>query len=202
MTYISAGERRKEILLAARQLCVRDGVSALTMRRVADEAGIPLGTMQHVFPTREVLLRTVVEDVDAEIDTALRTGLAGAAGLVATLRVGLTTFWEQMVADQVGLQLIQYELTLTTLRTKNLHGIAAWQYRRYTELIAQWCQEAAEQAGETIAISFEKLARVILAAMDGLILQYVVDPDSERASADLDTVISMLTALATPRPAA
>ncbi|MFC7831072.1 TetR/AcrR family transcriptional regulator [Streptomyces sp. NPDC057375] len=201
MTYISADERKKEILAAARRLCVRDGVAKLSMRGVAEETGIPLGTMQHVFRTRGDLLRALVDDVDAEIDAALRTGLVGAKGLAATLHAGLTTFWEEMVAGQVGLQLIQYELTLTTLRTQSLHGIAAWQYRRYAELLAQWCQEAAASAGETIAVGYDALARVILASVDGLILQYVVDPDAERAAGDLEMLIGTLTALAAPRPA-
>lgn len=200
MTYISADERKAEILAAARRYCERAGVATMSMRRVADEAGIALGTLQHVFPTRGDLLRALVDDVDAEIDAALRTGLVGASGLAATLRTGLTVFWEQMVAGHVGLQLIQYELTFTTLRTPSLHGIAAWQYRRYGELLAEWCKEAADEAGETIGISYEALARVILASVDGLILQYVVDPDVDRAAADLQMLIDTLVMLAAPCP--
>ncbi|WP_329180384.1 MULTISPECIES: TetR/AcrR family transcriptional regulator [unclassified Streptomyces] len=201
MTYISADERRPEIVAAARRVCVRDGLAKLSLRRVAEEAGIALGTMQHVFRTREMLLRAVVEDVDADIAAALRAGLSRSAGLAGTLRAGITNFWDQMVADQVGLQLLQYELTLTTLRTEGLHELASWQYRRYIELTAKWCQEAAEAAGETIAIDYDALARVILASIDGLILQYVVDPDPVRAKSDLDMVIGTLTALAAPSPA-
>jgi DNA-binding transcriptional regulator YbjK len=201
VTYISADERRPVILAAARRVCERDGLAKLSMRAVAVEAGIPLGTLQYVFPTRTELLQGLVAQVDDEIDAALRSTPPGTAGLAATLRVGLTAFWERMVAHQIGLQLLQYELTLTTLRTKGLHGIAAWQYRRYTELLAQWFRETAEAAGETLAIGHQALARQILAAIDGLILQYVVDPDPARAAADLETIIATWTAYAAPRPA-
>ena len=61
--------------------------------------------------------------------------------------------------------------------------IAAWQYRRYAEIIEHLCRESAEAAGEVIAVDFAVLAQLVLATMDGLIIQYVVEPDAERARA-------------------
>lgn len=44
--------------------------------------------------------------------------------------------------------------------------------------------------------SYATLARVIVAALDGLILQHVVNPDMRRSTEDLDIVIDMLVGLA------
>jgi hypothetical protein len=51
-------------------------------------------------------------------------------------------------------------------------------------------------------VPFARLARILLASVDGLILQYVCDPSPTRSREDLETVIDMLVALAAPRPTA
>lgn len=58
-------QRKREHKLAAilndsRRLLQRDGYAAFTLRKAASEAGVPLGTLQHYFPTRELLLTSVI----------------------------------------------------------------------------------------------------------------------------------------------
>jgi hypothetical protein len=42
-------------------------------------------------------------------------------------------------------------------------------------------QEAADNAGETSAVPYARLARMMAAVMDGLILQRICDPDASRS---------------------
>jgi AcrR family transcriptional regulator len=100
----------------------------------------PVSRARHrdvLFPSKEMLLRAVIEDVTAEIAELLRSSVDT--------------------------------------------GLARWQYERYARIVAAWCQEAASNAGETCAAPFDTLARVLVAGMDGLILQFVCDPDVTRA---------------------
>ena len=83
-----------------------------------------------------------------------------------------------------------------------LESLARWQYERYARIVAAWCQEAASNAGETCAVPFDTLARVVVAAVDGVILQYVCDPDVTRSREDLQAVTEMVISLASPAPAA
>lgn len=55
--------RRADILAAARELAVRDGASALTVRAVSTAAGIGVGTLRHYFPSQQELLAAVVADL-------------------------------------------------------------------------------------------------------------------------------------------
>jgi hypothetical protein len=48
----------------------------------------------------------------------------------------------------------------------------------------------------------DQLARLQLGAADGLILQYLITRDSERAQADLESFIRQLVRLAAPTPVA
>jgi AcrR family transcriptional regulator len=52
--------RLRAILETAQLVFRRDGYAAFTLRRVAAEAGLQLGTLQHYFPSRELLLKTMI----------------------------------------------------------------------------------------------------------------------------------------------
>lgn len=200
MPYIESAVRSKQAVAAARAVLMRDGVSGTSMRAVATEAGIPLGTLQYVFPTKLGLLRAVIEDIVEEIAELLRSSAELEAGLEHAIRNGLRNFWETLVVDHRELQLVQYELVSHALRTPGLEELPRWQYEQYTEAVAQWCQEAATRSGETSAVPFTRLGRVLVAAIDGLILQHVINPDTDRAAADLETLIEMVVSLAAIQP--
>ena len=201
MPYVESAVRSKQAVAAARAVLMRDGVGGTSMRTVATEAGIPLGTLQYVFPTKQGLLRAVIEDVVEEIADLLRSSAELEAGLEHAIRRGLHNFWEKLVVDHRNLQLVQYELVTHALRTPGLEELPRWQYERYTEVVAEWCREAATRAGETSAVPFDRLARVLVAGVDGLILQHVVNPDVDRSAQDLEAIIEMVVALAAARPA-
>lgn len=192
MVYVDSAVRSRQIIAAARAVLIRDGVARTTIRAVADEARIPLGTLQHVFPTKQKLLRAVTEDVVEEIAEVLRNSADLDGGLEHAIRQGVRGFWRSLVVDENNLQLVQLELVVQSLRTEGLEDLARWQYRRYTEVVAQWCEQAAVRAQETCAIGYQRLARLIIAGVDGLIVQYVVDPDADRAEEDLDALVDMV----------
>lgn len=67
-----SGERGTLILRAAIALFVRDGGAAFTARGVAKEAGVSLGSVQYIFPTKDALLAGMLERVLADYETAYR----------------------------------------------------------------------------------------------------------------------------------
>lgn len=202
MAYVQATVRRQQFVAAARSALARDGVARTSLRAVAAEAGVPLGTLQYVFPSKEKLLRAVIEDVVDEIASVLKASAELERGLEHAIRQGLTVFWSQLVTSQIDLQVMQYELTMYALRASGQETLARWQYERYCSVVADWCQQAAHNAGETCATPFGRLARVIVAGMDGLIMQHVCDPNDARSREDLDTMIEMVIAVAGVRKAA
>ena len=201
MSYVKATVRSGQLVEAARRVLARDGVQGTTMRGVAAEAGVPLGTLSYVFGSKEQMLKAVIEDVTEEIANLLRDLAETDKGLEQAIRAGLDSFWTRLVVDERWLQVMQYELVMYSLRTPGLEDLARWQTERYCRIVAAWCQQAANNAGELCAVPFDALARVLVANVDGLILQYVADPDVARARHDLAMVTEMLVDLAGIRPA-
>jgi AcrR family transcriptional regulator len=198
--YVKVDDRRGQIVGAARTALTRDGVSATTMRSLAAEAGVPLGTLHYAFQSKDEILRAVLADITrdlaADLDRLARPG----AGLAATLRQAVPAgFAREMKRPKT--HLLQYELITYALRTPGLGGLARWQYDQHCGIVARWCRDTAAAAGETCAADFGVIARVLVAGIDGLILQYLADPDDDRAARDLDHVITAVVALASPAPA-
>ncbi|MFF9365376.1 TetR/AcrR family transcriptional regulator [Streptomyces griseoluteus] len=195
MPYVEASVRHRQLVAAARTVLARDGVGRTSLRAVATEGGVPLGTMQYVFPSKELLLRAVIEDVIEETAEVFRGAADLDGGLEHAIRRGVEDVWVRLVEGHSGLQVMQYELTHHALRTAGMESLARWQYERYTAVIADWCQQAAQRAGETCAVPFAQLARLVVSNLDGLIMQYVCDPNPARSRQDLEAVTEMLVGL-------
>ncbi|MEV6217269.1 TetR/AcrR family transcriptional regulator [Nocardia sp. NPDC051833] len=202
MAYVKASEREEQIVAAAVTVLSRVGVPATTLRAVAAEAGVPLGTLHYVFPTKDKLLQAVITTVIGDISRTLGTQLEVDKGVEHALRHGVTGFWEILVADRIGLQIMQYELMTYSLRTDAGGSLAQLQYERYSSVVTEFCERAAEAAGERCAVGFDTLGRLALAQIDGLILQYVSKPDPDRARRDLNRAVDMLVLFADPQPVA
>ncbi|WP_405496762.1 TetR/AcrR family transcriptional regulator [Nocardia sp. NBC_00511] len=202
MAYVKAAEREAQIVAAAVRVLSAVGVAGTTLRAVAAEAGIALGTMHYVFPTKEKLLRSVIAAVAADVAAALRVDVELDRGVAHVIRGSVGNFWSSLVENEIGLQIMQYELAMYSARTEGPGGLAQSQYQGYTALVAEFCEQAARTAGEHCAVDFETLGRLSLAVMDGLIVQYVANPDPVRARRDLDRALDMLLQFADPRPVA
>ncbi|MBE9373089.1 TetR/AcrR family transcriptional regulator [Saccharopolyspora sp. HNM0983] len=202
MAYVRAAEREEQIVAAAIRVLSAVGVPGTTLRAVAAEAGISLGTLHYVFPSKDQLLRAVTAKVINDISDALRAGIELDQGLEHALRKGITAFWGKLVEGDVGLQIMQYELAMYSRRSDDSTGLARSQYAAYTSLVTQFCEQAARSAGERCAVGFDVLGRLALAAVDGLILQYVAQPDPVRAHRDLEHALDMIVLLADPQPVA
>lgn len=202
MAYVKAAERHEQIVAAAIRVLSDVGVPGTTLRAVAAEAGIPLGTLHYVFPSKDQMLRAVIAAVIDDVVATVHDSLQLDQGLAHVLSHGVTTFWDALVEGDVGVQVMQYELAMYSVRSEGSAGLARLQYDRYTALVTEFCEQAANAAGERCAVDFATLGRLGLAMLDGLIIQYVASRDGQRARRDLDRGIQMLVALADPQPVA
>jgi AcrR family transcriptional regulator len=62
-TYAKGRTRASDILDAAVTVLIEHGYHNLSLRRVADEAGLRLGNLQHYFPTKDALVQAMLDRV-------------------------------------------------------------------------------------------------------------------------------------------
>lgn len=69
---IDHDDRNDEIAAAAFRVLARDGLAALSVRKVADEAGIATASLRRAFPTQDALRRFCFERLQTAATTRIR----------------------------------------------------------------------------------------------------------------------------------
>ena len=199
VVYVKASDRHQQLASAARAVMTREGVAGTTLRAVAAEAGVPLGTLHYVFPSKELMFRAVIEDVIEQASDVLR-GVDKNRGLELAIRHGLRAFWEQQIVGEPQGPLMRHELFLHAVRAPGLQDLARWQMEGYNRIVAEWCHDAATNAGEVCEVPFDVLARALVGGTLGIALQYLSDRDRGRSLRDVEAVAEMVVRLAAVRP--
>jgi len=163
-------------------------------RRIAEEAGAPQGIFHYLFRGKTELLAAVTGAVTQQVEQVLREAVDPRKGLAAAISDAVQVFWQHVLSDD-GLQLMQYELVIYCRRTPGLEWLADWQYARYIAAATEVLGAAAEHDAARSAISLDQLVRFLVAAVDGLVLQYTVHHDAEQSQHDVSNVITAAIAL-------
>lgn len=196
---ISAEQRREQFIEAAIRVMSKEGLERATTRRIAEEAEAPQGAFHYLFDDKNQMLTEVVAAITLQVEQVLRTAVDPERGLAAAIEDGVRAFWRHVVSDD-GLQLMQYELTIFARRTEGFEWLAAWQYGRYVAAVQDVFGAAAAAEGLSPAIGIDGLARFLVAAVDGLVIQYEVHHDAEQSERDLEHVIRAAMLLAECHP--
>src|SRR3989442_4855578 len=80
-----AGGRRAQLIAATMRLIAREGVAALSTRKIAREAAVNLGTLHSLFGRKDDLLLTVLDAATSTMIGALVVDAQPRKGLPAAL---------------------------------------------------------------------------------------------------------------------
>ena len=70
-------QRRAQIAAGLWRIVDQDGIDAATVRRVAEEAGVSVGQVQHYFSTKDEMLRFSLRQVGDELAARMAERIAG-----------------------------------------------------------------------------------------------------------------------------
>lgn len=192
MPYVPSVVRRRQIVLAARRVVEREGLAHASLRAVADEAGIALSTLQHVFSTREALFGAVVQDLLFGQSVAPMPLAASTQGFGEWLTDTLQALWQHVQRQSAESHIGRLEVTLYAVRSGLAGELARWQDER----IRLWAGKTAALAGWDLRIPVDQVARLVMAVLDGLLIQYIADPDPDRVATDLRRAARAVAAVA------
>ncbi len=214
-TRLPAEERRAQLVHAALTLAEAEGFGSVTIRRVADEAGVSLGVVHYCFESKEELMAAAISNIVAMLGEAMAEAYApdegaeqvpqGREGLREYLRRGVENMWGLIEATP-NVQLLTYEITTYALRRgagqegsdrdAAAHALAARQYIVTDSVAVEFLEEAARASGVQWARPVEYVARVSLTFIDGLVLRWLVDRESETARLQLGDFTDFVVELA------
>lgn len=168
MAYISNGERRAQFVDAATQVIRDYGIGAATTRRIADAAGAPLGSVHYCFRDKDELYELVMRSIGVQgmhrfadsVQPDMGVASAASAMFTASAKWALETFSDQ---------LIEYEMYIWAVRSKKYAHIPTDMYQQWVQHVAALLDSARRE--DEPEYDLESLARMMLALIDGYILQ-------------------------------
>ncbi len=86
-------ETRRRVLEAARDLFNRHGYDAVTIRMIADAAGVAVGSVFTTLPSKSAVLDAIAIDALAEQEHRIDAALAEVTGVVARVRCIFATLY-------------------------------------------------------------------------------------------------------------
>jgi AcrR family transcriptional regulator len=194
--YLPIADRRRQLIEAGLSIAERDGVSNVTVRRVASEAGVSLGLVSYCFGSKEELILAMATQIVQELVEHSDAGPSDSTkdGIDVVLRGALTGMWKQ-VERTPGRQLLTYEITTRSLRDPGLGDVAQRQYEVTVALAVAVLERAAQVAGVTWTRDLDQVAGLVVMAIDGATLRWLVDHDSDAALARLGDIADLLTTM-------
>jgi AcrR family transcriptional regulator len=173
--YAKTPARRREIVDAALSAFAEHGYRGASLRAIAERVGITHAALLHHFGGKEQLLAAVLQRRD-ERDTERLQALAPESfGAALEVLVGHNT--EQP-------ELIRLFATLSAEATAEDHPAREFFERRYVTLRAELTRYVTElQAAGQVArgVRPEEAASLLVAVMDGLQVQWLLDPSVDMA---------------------
>lgn len=170
--YQTGIRRRREIVDAASRIFARYGYGGGSLRQIANDVGVTPAALARHFDNKYGLLQAVLMHWEEENDRTFE----GARGLEYFRRLPSLVEYH---AGEPGL--IELLLTLATEATDPQHPARDWAVHRYDRVISLgigYLREARDlgEIGDMDDEQIEMEARGIFAMMDGMQLQWLLNP--------------------------
>ncbi len=176
-----AAETRARILHAAFTVLSRQGYENSSIKEIAEEAGVAQGLVHYYFKSKQQLVLAVLAEVCREMEYGTEQGAAGAQAAYEKFK--------SMLKGSSGTHALYIQLIAVGLHDKELgRGVLDFirQDRAHIEGIAREVL-AEREADPTPA---RGIAAVIEAAVLGIMVQNLIDPDF-KADEAVDTLNAM-----------
>jgi AcrR family transcriptional regulator len=175
----SAQQRAQQIVDAASRVMCREGYGGTTMKDIAAEAGIAPGLIHYYFDSKEDLLlavtRTLCEQMRNDAEEAFAA--AGEQPPIARAYAALeATKAHLAMPDQQRLLMETITLSLSEPRMKQ--QLVAL-YEDMLDTVTEMVEELNRQVPTPLPVPARDYASVLMATIDGLSVQKLLDPSRD-----------------------
>lgn len=184
-------ERSEQIRDAAMRVFARKGYQATVVEDVAEEAGVSKGTIYTYFDRKEELLGAVHDGLLEEMEARQAQILESDRSPLKKIRALLHDFVD-IVGGQEDFAQVLLDIWVAGMRDPDRFDINfAEAYAQYRALLRELLREAKAQ-GDVPDDLPDVAPSVLIGAIDGLLLQWLLDPDSVDFAGSADDVIEVL----------
>ena len=158
-------KRRQELVTAAFNLIAERGFEGLRTRDVADAVGVNIATLHYYFPTKESLIRGVVEHAMGRF----RSTLAPHGSPADQLRNHLRAV-RKLLADEPELGSVMGELTLRSARDKTIARIMTEMYDAWHMTMRGLLRRAVKEGGLRPELDTDGVAALVVSTLNAMTL--------------------------------
>lgn len=170
----SQARTREQLVATAKELFLRDGFTATSLEKVADEAGYSKGAVYSNFRNKNELCLAVLDEIHAE-----QVGLiAEAVGQATTMEDRLAAFgrWAEANIGNEAWTALEVEFSVSTRRDRDVRAALATRDKAIRGMIAALAEAQAEDFDMALPLPADTVATALLSLGIGLGLQRAIDP--------------------------
>ncbi|MEO9139290.1 MAG: TetR/AcrR family transcriptional regulator [Jatrophihabitans sp.] len=189
---------RDELLVAARRLLEQRGYAHITARDLVAESGTNLASIGYHFGSKAALLNAAIEASFDDWTTQLADAVMADPGLTPLERAGAT--WVASLAslpERRAVLQAYVESLAQAMRVPELRSQLAAQYTRARSVVAELVAVTLGEEMSAEDARCQAVAALVIAACDGLAMQWMLDPDGTPTPEDL--AAGLMTVLASER---
>ncbi len=171
------GVQQSEIIVAAAVRCLaRDGYSASSIARIADEAGVQKRMVLYYFKSREQLFDVVIRRIGDRLIGQVEARLDDLEASADVAVTGLDQLWEAVTHDR-ALLTAYFGLVAESVTDPQLQPSMDDAGEGFRRLIRRLVG-ALQGGGSRVAIDEQVLTVAMVAAMQGFTLEYLQHGDT------------------------
>ncbi|MCR3757877.1 TetR/AcrR family transcriptional regulator [Clostridium felsineum] len=178
---IKDSNQSKKILEAAFKCISVKGYANVSMRDIADEAGVVLSQLSYYYRNKEGLFREIAKNITekylGEIDIILKKGKSEEEKIF-----GLIKYFQETLKNNPQLFRVLYDLTSMSIWSKPIKKLLSNFYSRASELIQNNVMDRLIKREKFKFYSPSELSKILLGALYGTSVQFIMQENEEEIS--------------------
>jgi AcrR family transcriptional regulator len=189
MQRVALQDKRENLQQALLRVIARDGIEQATVRNIAAEANINPAAISYAFSGKDELMMSLHLALQADVHDVITQAVKACSTIEEAIAKMAKAYFEHTVRDP-DRQRAHMELTLSALARVESREIAKMQYEGY---IKQLVDAVSQLDGGCISkANITSIARLGLAIMDGVIIQYLSTHNLSACKKTLNLGITLL----------
>ena len=177
----------KKILLAAFECISSNGYANVSLREIADEAGVALSQLNYYYKNKEGLFTEVIkmmmQEYLLEVENHLKNGATAKEKISALIR-----YFQETLEEKPKLFRLLYDFTSMALWSDPFSNLLRDLFKDIANLIEKNALNNISVKSNLYEYSSESIARMLFGAMFGTAIQVILDPQEKKLSEALNAI--------------